>query len=193
MPPRRDQARSSLAPKENPGELDRIDVSDDRTLEEIEMLYRTRFRDFLRVATAIAGSTESGRDAVQDAFLAAIRGRQRYRGEGPLEAWLWRVVVTSALKAHRASRKTWSTQAPVKERSSDDLSYPELNHVRVAVTLLPERQRLVLFLRYYADLDYRTIADALKVQTGTVAAALNAAHQTLRRQIEEVLPVHDGP
>jgi DNA-directed RNA polymerase specialized sigma24 family protein len=33
--------------------------------------------------------------------------------------------------------------------------------VRAAVEQLPERQRLVLFLRYYADLDYRSIAETL--------------------------------
>jgi DNA-directed RNA polymerase specialized sigma24 family protein len=49
---------------------------------------------------------------------------------------------------------------------------------------LPERQRLVLFLRYYADLDYHTIATALEIADGTVAATLNAAHTTLRKQLE---------
>ena len=45
---------------------------------------------------------------------------------------------------------------------------------------LPERQRLVLFLRYYADLDYRQIADALGIRRGTVGATLNQAHAALR-------------
>jgi RNA polymerase sigma factor (sigma-70 family) len=51
---------------------------------------------------------------------------------------------------------------------------------------LPERQRLVLFLRYFADLPYDAIADALEISPGTVAATLNAAHQSLRRWLEEV-------
>jgi RNA polymerase sigma factor (sigma-70 family) len=58
--------------------------------------------------------------------------------------------------------------------------------VRAAVAALPERQRFALFLRYYADLDYRSIAEALGVKPGTVAAHLNAAHQTLRSRLEEV-------
>jgi RNA polymerase sigma factor (sigma-70 family) len=51
---------------------------------------------------------------------------------------------------------------------------------------LPERQRLVLFLRYYADLDYAAIADALEIKSGTVAATLHTAHAALRRQLLEV-------
>ena len=51
---------------------------------------------------------------------------------------------------------------------------------------LPERQRLVLFLRYFADLPYEAIADALQISPGTVAATLNAAHRSLRLWLEEV-------
>jgi RNA polymerase sigma factor (sigma-70 family) len=51
---------------------------------------------------------------------------------------------------------------------------------------LPERQRLAVFLRYRADLDYRSIALVLGIEVGTVSATLHAAHQTLRRMLEEV-------
>jgi RNA polymerase sigma factor (sigma-70 family) len=51
---------------------------------------------------------------------------------------------------------------------------------------LPSRQREALFLRYYADLDYRTVAEVLGIEVGTVSATLNAAHQALRRRLEEV-------
>ena len=44
----------------------------------------------------------------------------------------------------------------------------------------------MVFLRYYADLSYDQIAEALGVRPGTVAASLNAAHATLRRNLEEV-------
>jgi RNA polymerase sigma factor (sigma-70 family) len=50
----------------------------------------------------------------------------------------------------------------------------------------PERQRLVVFLRYWADLDYRSIARALEIEVGTVSATLSSAHQTLRRALQEV-------
>lgn len=57
--------------------------------------------------------------------------------------------------------------------------------VRGLVAALPERQREVLFLRYYADLEYRAIADVLGIEPGTVAATLSAAHQSLRKRLEE--------
>ena len=62
-------------------------------------------------------------------------------------------------------------------------SWPEL---RAAVAMLPERQRLAVFLRHYADLDYGQIAEVLGVERGTVAATLHAAHRTLRNRMSEV-------
>ena len=57
--------------------------------------------------------------------------------------------------------------------------------MRAAVAALPERQRLALFLRYYADLDYAGIAEALGISRGTVSATLHAAHTTLQTQLSE--------
>lgn len=58
--------------------------------------------------------------------------------------------------------------------------------VRLAVAGLPERQRVMLFLRYYGDLDYEGIATATGVRVGTVGAELHAAHASLRRYLKEV-------
>ena len=69
---------------------------------EIEAIYRSRLVEFRRVATAIVGDADRGRDAVQDAFGSALRRRRTFRGEAPLEAWLWRLVVNqAALKLKR--------------------------------------------------------------------------------------------
>ena len=62
----------------------------------------------------------------------------------------------------------------------------QLHRLLPQLVRLPERQRLVLFLRYFADLPYEAIADALEISPGTVAATLNAAHRSLRRRLQEV-------
>lgn len=55
--------------------------------------------------------------------------------------------------------------------------------LRARVAALPERQRLAVFLRYYADLDYASIAEALDVEVGTVSATLSQAHRNLRADL----------
>jgi RNA polymerase sigma-70 factor (ECF subfamily) len=152
------------------------------SLAELEALYRRRFHEYASVAAAILQDVDAGRDAVQDAFAKAMRARRSFRARGPLDAWLWRTVVNAALseRRRRARRECWP--AAVAENGS----HPLEDEVRAAIDLLPERQRLVLFLRYYADLDYRQIADALGIAQGTVGAALHAAHEVVRRQLTEV-------
>ena len=53
--------------------------------------------------------------------------------------------------------------------------------VHALLAELPERQRHALFLRYYADLEYGTIGEALEISGGTVGATLNQARENLRR------------
>jgi len=141
------------------------------------------------VATAIAGEREAGRDAVHDAFVQAVRQLRRFRRDGSLEAWVWRIVVNEARKRRASSSRVLPTDPgdlsiQRAETNGDDPA----NRARALVTALPERQRLALFLRYYADLDYRAIGESLGVKPGTVASTLNAAHAALRKQLEKEVP-----
>jgi RNA polymerase sigma factor (sigma-70 family) len=151
---------------------------------ELEDLYRGRYRYFLRVATAIVGDETSGHDAVQDGFAQALREQESFRAEGPLEAWVWRTVVNAALAARR--RRVAHREAPEAAGIANENGDADESAVRAWVSALPERQRLAVYLRYYADLDYRAIADALDVEVGTVSATLSSAHQALRRSMQEV-------
>ena len=151
---------------------------------ELEGLYRGRYRHFLRVATAIAGDEASGHDAVQDGFAHALREQQSFRGEGPLEAWVWRTVVNAALAARR--RRVAQREAPEAVEIASANGQVDESGVRAWVAALPDRQRLAVYLRYYADLDYRSIARVLGVEVGTVSATLSSAHEALRRSMKEV-------
>jgi RNA polymerase sigma-70 factor, ECF subfamily len=149
---------------------------------EIEQVYRTDYRRFVRVAAGILRDEERAVDAVQEAFATAVQKRRAFRGDGPLEAWIWRMVVNAALKERRRPQALELVEANSGPVSTD------LGAVTRAVAQLPERQRLALFLRYYADLDYESIATALDISRGTVGATLNAAHASLRRLLQEVQP-----
>jgi RNA polymerase sigma factor (sigma-70 family) len=149
-------------------------------LDELEELYRSRFDVFARVAAGVTGDSERARDAVQEAFATAVRKRGSFRGEGLLEAWVWRIVLNAARSDVRRSIPA----ADYDERAATN-GLPERDaELRLALARLPERQRTAVFLRYYADLDYTAIGEALGIRTGTVAATLNAAHTALRSRLE---------
>jgi DNA-directed RNA polymerase specialized sigma24 family protein len=152
------------------------------TVEELETLYRGGFQAFLRVATAVAGEQEAGRDAVQSAFVSAVRNRRSFRREGSLEGWLWTIVIREARRSAPLAHQTLDEAAALATTNGAGGSDPY--GVRPFIASLPPRQREAVFLRYFADLDYRTIARVLDVEPGTVSATLSSAHQTLRERLE---------
>jgi RNA polymerase sigma-70 factor (ECF subfamily) len=146
-------------------------------IDDLEELYRARRPQFCRAAAAIAGDRSLGEEAVQEAFAKAVRKRRSYRGRGSLEAWVWRIVVNAARDARRDVR-----QLPgLGERPSGPAENGR--SAVLPLELLTDRQREVLFLHYYADLDYTTIAEALGITPGTVGATLSTARGVLRRAL----------
>lgn len=155
-------------------------------LKELELLYRQRFQHFLRVAIAITRDYDQALDAVQEGFGDAIRSRHRYRAEAPLEAWVWRAVVNASRDAARRRRNDEQRVAFATAGHTNGGGTGPAPELRAAIAALPERQRLMVFLRHYADLDYQSIAAALGVSGGTVSATLTQAHARLRQALEEV-------
>jgi RNA polymerase sigma-70 factor, ECF subfamily len=153
------------------------------TLDELRAIYEGRLAELTRVARAIVGDATSAEDVVQEAFVRAVRQRASYDGRGSLNGWVWRIVVNAARDARMRQSEQFDVVRPDVPATEED---PRRALVREAVEQLPERQRLVLFLRYYADLDYSAIADAVAVSEGTVAATLHTAHQRLRSLLAEV-------
>jgi RNA polymerase sigma factor (sigma-70 family) len=151
----------------------------DGLLEEIELIYRHRYPAFLRVAVGITGDEQLGADAVQDAFVGVVRARRGLRRRAALEAFIWRSVVNAARdrRGHGIDAITNDVVA------TDPVEVDE--RVRAAIAALPERQRLVLFLRYFADLDYRAIGRVMGIRPGTVAASLTAARAAVKASLEE--------
>jgi RNA polymerase sigma-70 factor (ECF subfamily) len=141
---------------------------------ELEDLYRRRQPAFHAMLSSITGDAETARDAVQDAFARALRKQGDFRGDGPLEAWVWRIALRVAIDS-KGSRELAVDEMP-EVAFVEPARDPTLH---AAVQALPPRRRLVVFLRYFADLGYDEIASVLGLAPGTVAATLSQAHAQL--------------
>jgi RNA polymerase sigma-70 factor (ECF subfamily) len=127
----------------------------------------------------VTGSEESARDVVQDAFAQALRKRDSFRGDGPLEAWVWRIALRLAF-ASRQSLDGGALPESAEPALVDAQLDPEL---AVALRRLPPRRRLLLFLHYFGDLSYAEIAEVCGISEGTVAATLAQARNDLMTRL----------
>jgi RNA polymerase sigma-70 factor, ECF subfamily len=145
----------------------------------IEQLYRERYVGFRNALATVTGSYETARDAVQEGFARALAGRARYRGDGPLGAWVWRIALRAALE------QRGTPEVPLDQAVDPQLVEPERDTpLAQALATLSPRRRLIVFLHYYADLSYADIAAACDVSEGTVAATLAQAREALAATLD---------
>ena len=146
-------------------------------MDAIEDVYIRRYAGFHRGVAALVGA-ELAHDTVPEGCARALRRRAHFAGAGPLDAWIWRIVVRTALDIRRTRGPAIGGPREVAPAAAE--RDPEL---AAALRSLPPRRRLVVFLRYFADLSYAEIAEACGLKEGTVAATLAQAHAELKRAL----------
>jgi RNA polymerase sigma-70 factor, ECF subfamily len=148
--------------------------------EEMERVYRERYVGFRNALVTVTGNREAARDAVQEAFARALRNRDQFRGDGSLDAWIFRIALRTALESRRNGR-----EVPLQEMLDPELPGPERDpELAAALAELSPRRRLVVFLRYFADLSYAEIAAVCGISEGTVAATLAQAKAALHEALD---------
>ncbi|SHJ81196.1 RNA polymerase sigma-70 factor, ECF subfamily [Tessaracoccus bendigoensis DSM 12906] len=139
------------------------------------------------IALTHTGSRGDADDVYQEVFLTYHRRRPEFNDEEHRKAWL----ITTALNcASRVRLSSWRTRvvplAPEQvEVVSDDftLATDEQNVLFRALRSLPENQRSVLYLFYFADLPVAQIADLLEVEPGTVRVRLSRGRAQMRDKL----------
>jgi RNA polymerase sigma factor (sigma-70 family) len=142
--------------------------------------YERTYDGAYRTALGIVRDPALAADVTQEAFVAAYKGRGRFRGEAPSAAWLHRIIVNQALAALRRRAKPHPTGiAALLPRDDASGTITRLT-VYEALDQLPPRQRAAVVLRYYHDYDYARIAQFLNTTSTNVGAMLSRALDRLR-------------
>lgn len=154
-----------------------------------DVLIRRHQARALRLAARFLAAPAQAPDAVQCAFVEIYRALPQFQARGKFKAYLYRVVLNQCRMVRRSARaelrafqgadfqlETNDTELLARERSRD---------VEAAVAKLSEKLRIVVLLRYAADLSYDEIAATLEVPTGTVKRRLFDAMAKLRGLLEE--------
>jgi RNA polymerase sigma-70 factor (sigma-E family) len=157
----------------------------ERRRQEFTEFYTSARDDCLRIVLVSVGDRQLAEDLVAEAFTRAWMSWRKVREHPVPRAW----VVRTALNAHvswwRRRRRELVTDGalldgaqpePPDRRGLDEA-------LAAAVRRLPPRQREVITLRIFFDLDTEATAKLLGISPGTVGAHLHRALATLRTQI----------
>src|SRR5437660_9093515 len=160
--------------------------------EAFEMIIRTHSRTLFAVAYSILQSREEAEDAVQDSLVKAWKTRWRVRDPEKFPAWL---ATIARHKAHDVFRKRRTVPLseqliePVEPKPANTTALDQQLHSALAA--LPELHRAALTLRYFEEMDYRTIENTLGLSNGALRGIRGRALASMRKQLRPALASMD--
>jgi RNA polymerase sigma factor (sigma-70 family) len=143
-------------------------------------IYRKYADDLTRFATGLVGPSNAA-DIVSEAVLSCLCS-QTWPGVADKRSYLYRSVYNQAAEFHRASRRRRSREERTAAR--DLVDAPDIRpEVLAAVSRLSVRQRAVIVLTYWDDLDSASIAALMGISQGSVKRHLARARTHLREAL----------
>jgi RNA polymerase sigma-70 factor, ECF subfamily len=133
------------------------------------------------------GDTAAASDVTQQVFMKLMTEIAGFRGDSRFSTWLHRLVVNACMdgQRHEKSGAVATDPAVLDARAAPAVHEEAFERARLARSIqtaidqLPAQFRLVILLRYFDDLSYEEIAEALNCSIGTVASRLNRGHRML--------------
>src|SRR5215471_12115159 len=161
------------------------------------------------IALHYTGDESAARDVAQQVFLKLFTNITQFRFESSFATWLYRMVVNACLDERRGRRRWISFDffnhnregdpAGDREKNLDEVIVKDLRAepfqekhfaqleisqvVKEAIMKLKPKLRMAILLKYFEDLSYEEMAEALGCSTGTVASRLNRGHKALARKL----------
>ena len=133
----------------------------------------------LRETRCVLGTTADAEDAAQEAAIRAWRRRATCRGAPA--AWIRAIAHNEALRVIERRRDEAPLEAAQEAAGRAGAAEPDdVLQLRAAVGALDHDDRLLLLLRYWADLSQPELARATALPEGTVKVRLHRARRRLR-------------
>src|SRR5881227_1002849 len=153
------------------------------SVPDLEALFRHHWPRAYRAAYLVVHDSAAAEDIAQEAFLAAVRGLDRFDRRRPFGPWLHRIVVNRAIDWSRARALRAEVAA-----SADAAAAPDARDVSdelmAGLRALAPDHRAVVVLRYLLEYTPGEIADLLDLPRGTVNSRLRRALDQLKGRVE---------
>jgi RNA polymerase sigma-70 factor (sigma-E family) len=154
-------------------------------------LYRAHYRSLVKLASLLVDDVGTCEEIVQDAFVAVHRRGLDDLDEGKVLPYL-RSAVLNGARSQLRKREVRRRLRPVPDAASTpspergaELS-ADRQQVLDALRALPDRQREVLVLRYWADLSEAEIARTLDIAPGSVKTHARRGLEALAARLEDL-------
>jgi RNA polymerase sigma factor (sigma-70 family) len=147
---------------------------------QFEAFYKAEKDRCLRALTASTGDRMLAEDLIAEAFARAWSRWPHVQRQPNPAAYVMRVAYNLNVSWWRRHRRERPLGEAVEATHLDDVSSIDSAALLAA---LPERQRQVLALRVFLDLDTRETSDALGIAEGTVTTHLHRATTSLRKHL----------
>ncbi len=180
----------------------RVKAGDQSAFDYLVQKYRRPLVSFMY---RMARNTAAAEDLAQEVFLRVYRSRQTYEASAKFTTWLYRIATNLAVNHARDTRHdrpevTVSLDEPDEETGTTlDVADSTVSAeealvrrervvaIRAKVESLPERQRLAVIMHKYQQMDYKQIAEVLKLSESATKSLLFRAYETLREQLKEFI------
>ena len=178
----------------------RVKAGDQGAFDFLVQKYRRPLVSFMY---RMARNTAAAEDLAQEVFLRVYRSRQSYEASAKFTTWLYRIATNLAVNHARDTRKerpevmvsldepddeTGTTMDVADSKMSAEESLVRRERmlaIRSKVEALPERQKLAVIMHKYQQMDYKQIADVLKLSESATKSFLFRSYETLREQLKE--------
>ena len=178
----------------------RVKAGDDDAFGYLVQKYRRAMVGFMFRSTRTQAAAE---DLAQEVFLRVYRSRESYEASAKFTTWLYRIATNLAINHARDTKNerpenTVSVDAKDEETgkgfdiADGSLSAEQnlvrrerLMTIRARVLALPEKQRTAVLMHKYQGMDYKQIAEVLRLSESATKSLLFRAYETLREQLKE--------
>lgn len=159
-----------------------------------EALYRRHVRNVTRIAMRLLGRRHEAEDAVQDAFVIALRELHTLADTAAFGGWIVRIVIH---QAHRRFRRRALLRLLGLDRGEDDATLAQqmdpsagpdvhlaLTEIDRLLATLPTRERIAWILRHVEGHRIDEVADACECSRATAKRAIARAEARIREHVD---------
>lgn len=152
----------------------------------ILQMVETHQTPLMRLCYLYLHDVQLAEDAVQETFIKAARTLDKFRGEASMKTWLTSIAMRTCCDMRRSFWFRRMDRRVTPEMLPDPVQSPleEETALTVAVMNLPQKEREVILLYYYQDMNVNEIARTLGVTQPTVSYRLKRAREKLRQELE---------